>query len=120
MLWPEALVHFSTDGTKFEPNVFTEWEATEAGAVYTFKIRKGLKWSDGEPVTADDFSYWYEDVLSNEELTPSAPSYMKAGGELGAIAKIDDFTVQFKFAAPFPLFILHMAVPRSVWPTSPT
>ena len=43
-LWPEALIHFSTDGTAFEPNVFTEWEAAEEGSVYTFKIRKGLKW----------------------------------------------------------------------------
>ena len=111
-LWPEALVHFSTDGTKFEPNIFTEWEVSENGAVYTCKIRKGLRWSDGEPVTADDFVYWYEDELSNKDLTPSAPAYMKAGGKMGVISKVDDFTIQLKFAAPFPLFILHIAAPR--------
>jgi peptide/nickel transport system substrate-binding protein len=110
-LWPEALVHFSTDGTKFEPNVFTGWEAGEGGTAYTFTIRKGLRWADGEPVTADDFAYWYEDVLLNEELTPSTPSWMKAGGEMGVIEKVDDFTISFTFAAPFPLFILRIAAP---------
>jgi peptide/nickel transport system substrate-binding protein len=110
-LWPEALVHFSPDGTAFEPNAFAEWEAAEEGAVYVFSIRRGLKWADGEPVTADDFVYWYEDVLMNEDLTPSAPSWFKAGGEMGAIEKEDDFTIRFMFAAPFPLFILRIAAP---------
>lgn len=110
-LWPDSMVHFSPDGTAFDPNAFIEWEAAEMGAVYTFTIRRGLKWSDGEPVTADDFGYWYEDVLKNEELTPSTPSWMKAGGEMGAIEKVDDFTVRFVFVAPFPLFILRIAEP---------
>jgi peptide/nickel transport system substrate-binding protein len=110
-LWPEAMVHFSPDGTEFQPNVFTEWEATEMGSVYTFKLRAGLKWSDGVPVTADDFTYWYNDELLNEELNPSTPSWMKAGGEMGTIEKVDDFTVRFAFAAPFPLFILRIAEP---------
>ena len=115
-LWPEAMVHFSPDGTEFHPNAFTEWEATEQGAVYTFKIRRGLKWADGEPVTGDDFTYWNDDVLQNEELNPSTPSWMKAGGEMGSIEKVDDFTVRWKFAAPFPLFILRIAEPILPWP----
>jgi len=111
-LWPEALVHFSPDGTKFEPNVFAEWEATEEGKVFTCKISEGIKWSDGEPVTADDFLYWYEDVMLNEEISPHFPSWMKAGGEPGVVEKADDFTVRFKFDFPFPLFILYIAEPR--------
>ena len=51
------------------------------GREYTFKLREGMKWSDGKPFTADDIVFAYEDVLSNEDLTPDVPLTFLGGDE---------------------------------------
>ena len=43
----------------------------EAGRIFTFRLRKGHKWSDGHPFTARDFQYYWEDVANNKELSPN-------------------------------------------------
>ena len=53
-----------------------------AGKTVTISLRKGMKWNDGEPCTADSVVYWWEDVVGNDELSPTKPSNMKHGGEL--------------------------------------
>ena len=79
------------------------WEVSEDGTTYTFHLREGLKWSDGQPFTADDFVFFYESVASNKELSPSFPGWLMVAGEPVIISKIDDTTVEFKFAAPYSL-----------------
>jgi peptide/nickel transport system substrate-binding protein len=83
-----------------ELNVAKEWEVTDDGKVFTFYLRPGQKWSTGAEFTADDIMFWYEDVLLNEELSPSIPSWWRPGGEPGAVEKIDDYAVRFTFVAP--------------------
>ena len=52
--------------------------------VWTIKLRKGSKWSDGQPFGADDILFWYNDVLLNKELTPTLPGWIKnADGTAG-------------------------------------
>ena len=41
------------------------------GRIFTLHLRKGMKWSDGQPFTTEDFRYWFEDVASNRHLAPS-------------------------------------------------
>ena len=43
----------------------------EEGRIFTFKLRDGHKWSDGEPFTSEAFRYFWEDVANNEELMPT-------------------------------------------------
>src|SRR5262245_7296279 len=43
----------------------------EGGRVFTLHLRRGMKWSDGQPFTAEDFRYWFEDVAQNPALSPS-------------------------------------------------
>ena len=59
--------------------VADSFDVSNGGKTFTFHMRPGLKWSDGEPVTSDDARFMYEDVLSNEQLTPTFPSWMKTG-----------------------------------------
>ena len=45
---------------------------SDDGKTYTLFLRKGMKWSDGAPFTADDFVFWFEDIYSNKEIVPTA------------------------------------------------
>ncbi|NPV10101.1 MAG: ABC transporter substrate-binding protein [Anaerolineae bacterium] len=92
---------------EIEPNLAERYEISEDGKEYTFYLREGVRWSDGEPFTADDIMYWYEDVLLNDELSPAKPRWLRPGGELVKVEKIDDYTVKFIFAVPFGLFRDH-------------
>ncbi len=108
-LYRESLLHFSVDGSSYEPNVFTKWEISDGGKTYTCSMREGIKWSDGVPATADDLYFAYEDIALNKELTPNVPGWLKFGGEPGVMEKLDDFTVRFKFIKPYALFPLILA-----------
>ena len=105
----EPLVRWTRDWTGIQPNVAESWEVNEDATEFTFKLREGMKWSDGEPFTADDIVFWYEDILMNEELTPTPNDWFLAGGEPGVVEKIDDYTVKFSFAAPYGAFLLKLA-----------
>jgi peptide/nickel transport system substrate-binding protein len=107
----EPLVRWARDGKTIIPNVCTSWKVTEGGRVYTFFLRKGLKWSDGEPFTADDIMFWYEDVICNKDLTPIFPSWLVVGGKSVEVKKINDYTIQFKFSRPYSLFLNYLAGP---------
>lgn len=101
----ENLVRMNDTWTEIVPNVAESWEANEDATEYTFKLREGMKWSDGAPFTADDILFWNEDVLRNAELTPQAPGWVSAGGEPAIVEKVDDYTVIFRFAAPNGLLL---------------
>ncbi len=107
----EPLVRWARDGKTIIPNLCTSWEIEEDGKVYTFHLRKGIKWSDGEPFTADDIMFWYEDILLNEDLTPSFPTWLAPGGIPVKVEKVDDYTVKFIFASSYSLFLEYLAGP---------
>ena len=107
----EHLVRWDPEWTKVIPNIAESFEANEDATEFTFRLRKGLKWSDGEPFTADDIMFWYEDVFSNEELTPVKSSWLVSGGEPAVVEKVDDYTVKFKFTTPNGLFLQRLATP---------
>ncbi len=94
---------------EWTPHLAKKVEISEDGKEFTFYIREGHKWSDGEPFTADDIVFWYEDIVLNDELTPGKPAWMKSGGQLGVVEKVDDYTVKFKFAQPHGLLLAFMA-----------
>jgi len=105
----EFLVALTKDGGKFLPSVFENVEISPDGRVFKFKIREGLKWSDGTPVTTDDVKFWYEDVLLNEKLTPSIPSSFKTKGEVFKLRILDKYNFEVTFSEPYPLFLYELA-----------
>ena len=108
----EGLVRWTPDWSPTPiPNVAESFEVGDGGRSYTFKLRRGMRWSDGEPFTADDVLFWYEDVILNEELTPIPPSWMTINDKLGRVEKIDDYTVVFEFPEPYGLFLQQLAQP---------
>lgn len=80
------------------------------GRIFTFKLRPGHKWSDGEPFTTEDFRYWWEDVAHNEELFPvGPPAFMKVRGEYPQVDIIDETTVRYSWPHPNPDFLPGLA-----------
>src|SRR5438093_485867 len=76
--------------------------AAKPGAV---GLPEGHKWSDGNPFSADDIMFWYEDLYLNEDLNPSKAAFMAIGGKQGTVTKVDETTVAFKFDQPYYMFL---------------
>jgi peptide/nickel transport system substrate-binding protein len=109
------LVRWSPNWDTIIPSLAEKWEVSDDATTYTFYLRKGVKWSDGAPFTADDLVFWYEDVILNADLTKSIPGWLQTGGEVAKFEKVDDFTVKFTFKLPNGLFLQNLASPiRSV------
>ncbi|MDQ3657730.1 MAG: ABC transporter substrate-binding protein, partial [Chloroflexota bacterium] len=69
----DNLVTWSVDWSEVLPNVAQSFEVSEDGRSYTFKLRAGHKWSDGEPFTSADVEFYVNNVRNNAELNPAAP-----------------------------------------------
>ncbi len=96
----------SPDLTGLVPNVAKDLQLSEDGKTLTMYLRKGMKWSDGAPLTADDVMFWWEDIVLNEELTPTIYLAFTPGGELWEVEKIDDYTIRFRFAVAQPFVMI--------------
>ncbi|HPO82922.1 MAG TPA: ABC transporter substrate-binding protein, partial [bacterium] len=105
----EGLVRIDPELATVLPGVAESWKIGGNGRIFTFYLRKGLKWSDGHPFTADDVMFWYKDILLNKELTPVPPTYFTSEGEVVKVEKIDDYTVRFSFKKPAGLFLPNLA-----------
>ncbi|MEX1018483.1 MAG: ABC transporter substrate-binding protein [Litorilinea sp.] len=102
-------IFWDPSGTVVVPRLAKDWESNEDASEWTFYLREGSRWSDGEPFTADDYMFWYEHILLNEDLTTAVPSYLNWGGDLAVMEKIDDYAFKITFAAPFPSWPTQMA-----------
>jgi peptide/nickel transport system substrate-binding protein len=59
---PDTLLFWDYTGDKPVPNIAKGWELQDNGRTLILHLRRGMKWSDGHPFTADDFLFWYEDM----------------------------------------------------------
>ncbi|ACQ81583.1 4-phytase [Beutenbergia cavernae DSM 12333] len=133
----EGLVLQTPDGTDVRPGVADEWEVSEDGLTYTFHLRDGVTWSNGEPLTAADFEWTYQRLLDpargDSGVTTGASSYQVPLGILNAeeyntgvvtdydevgIEAVDDQTLEFTLAAPNPGFVMGLTYP-SMLPLNP-
>lgn len=102
----EGIIRFNADGTYY-PNVIKSFEHNEDYTVWTFKLREGMKWSDGEDFNADDITFWYYMCHLNNYDTKKSWAALKetVDGEdaWAKLEKVDDYTVTWTFVNPkFP------------------
>lgn len=108
----EHLVSWKADFSGVEPNIAEKIEASADVKEYTIYLRKGMKWSDGEPFTADDIMFYIDDVMFNIDLNPGGPSadWLPADQRDGFKAeKVDDYTVKLIFPKPYGTFLYVLA-----------
>jgi peptide/nickel transport system substrate-binding protein len=82
----------------------------EGDKVFTLKLRKGHRWSDGHPFTTEDFRYWWEDIANNKSLAPvGPPKEMMPDGQKPNIEVIDDTSIRYSWPVPNPYFLPKLA-----------
>ena len=81
------------------------------GNDYIINLRKGIKWSDGKPITADDVLYTYQEIVFKGLGNPSITDSMKIDGKLPDLTKVDDYTVKFTISKPFAPFLRQLSYP---------
>jgi peptide/nickel transport system substrate-binding protein len=117
MVGNQGLVRWNLEFTQVEPNLAEKWDVNADASEFVFHLRKGLKWSDGQPFTADDVVFAIEDVVKNKELYSATPAQISVAGKPVTVTKIDDQTVKFTFAAPNALYLENLATPLGQHPT---
>ena len=101
-------------GLNLVPDILASYEVEE-GRVFTLHLRRGHRWSDGQPFTAEDLRFWWEDVANNPQLQPSGPEVqLLAGGEPPKVEIVDERTVRYSWSRPNPLFLPALAATTSV------
>jgi ABC-type transport system substrate-binding protein/class 3 adenylate cyclase len=107
------------------PSLAERWEISEDGLRYVFHLREGLRWSDGEPLTAGDFVFNMRRNLDPERPSVSAPLYFvlengekyflgqNRDAEAIGVRALDDRTVEFRLVAPAPYFMSVVNRPDS-------
>ncbi len=104
------------------PDIAERWEVDETGTVYTFYLRKDVKFHDGKPVTAQDFKWSFERALDPKTASPVASLYLNdivgaidklegRADEVEGIKVIDDYTLQITIDAPKAYFLAKLTYP---------
>ncbi len=115
----EGLVTYAADASVV-PGVAESWETSEDGLTYTFKLRQDARWSNGDPVTANDFVFAFRRLQDPATAAPYANMHFsilnaesvnkgeKPAADLGAEA-VDDHTLRITLNAPTPYFLEMLA-----------
>ena len=96
----ETIIRRDNNGSYY-PNVIKDYEYNEDYTVWTFHLREGMKWSDGDDFNADDITFWYYMCHINNYDTKASWAALKDGEETFAkLEKVDDYTVTWTFTNP--------------------
>lgn len=105
----EPLVRWDRDGQTIIPNLAESWEVLDDGRTYVFHLRRGVKWSDGHPLTAYDIDFYINEQLANTDLSPIFPAWLRIGGDRVEFHAPDPYTAVFSFPEPYSIFLEMMA-----------
>ncbi len=110
-----------------EPSLCEKYERSADGLTYTFTLREGLRWSDGTPLTTDDFAFSYG-VIIDPKIAMSVKDLFKQGTHpdgkpiFPTFEKVDDRVFRFKLTHPDVLFHVNVGsiyvVPKHKWQAS--
>lgn len=116
----EPLIRRNLEGD-YVGRLVESWSTSEDGLTWTFKLRDGLKWHDGEPLTADDVVFSYNLIANEESGLSSDRGALVVNGELLVYEKVDDLTFNIVTPAPYAplLSTLIQVIPEHYWKDVP-
>ena len=103
------LVRFSDDLATVVPNVAKSWEWNRDFTVLKVNLRKGHKWSDGAPFTAEDVVFWYNNILMDKHVIEKPKDRFLSAGKAVKVKALNATTVQFTMNEPAPGFLDNFA-----------
>jgi ABC-type transport system substrate-binding protein len=130
----DGLIQSSASWDEVEPALAETWEVSEDGLTYTFNLRQGVTWHDGEPFTAEDVLFTYHTILdpaigsymaTDLTIIEGAQAYLDGTADsISGLTAPDDNTVVFQLtetSGPFAFSILtqHSMIPQHVWADVP-
>jgi peptide/nickel transport system substrate-binding protein len=94
------LIHINRGSLKTEPSLAKSWTVSRDGRQYTLHLRRGVRFSDGQPFNADDVIFSFQ-VYLDEKVDSSQRDLLVVGGKPINVVKVDDYTVRFELAQPY-------------------
>ena len=118
-----GLVTLNSD-LEIVPDLAESWDLSENGTLYTFKLREDIKFSDGSPITANDFSYSFNRAANPDTESPVAELYLGdivgvqevldgESNEISGVKVIDDRNIQIKIDSPKAYFLAKLTYPTA-------
>lgn len=104
----EGLTRENAFHLKIEPHLAQSWEVSEDGLIWTFYLRRDVRWNDGVPFTSEDVVFTFNDLIYNPDIPNSARDIFTIEGKPFKVKAIDDYTVQFILPVKFAPFLRGM------------
>ena len=101
-----SLIGFDSPSQQVEPGLAYAWTNSPDGKTWTFRLRKNLCWSDGQPLTADDVVFTWNDVIFNPDIDNVTRDPFIIHGKKITVSKLDDLTVQAETPEVYAPFLL--------------
>ena len=100
-----SLVTLNLESQEAEPGLAESWSVAPDQKTWTFKLRKNLHWSDGEPLTANDVVFTWNEVMLNPKYNQISYALFRSGGKNFEVTKVDDLTVRVVTPQVFAPFV---------------
>lgn len=110
----ETLTDYGQADFSTKPALAESWEATPDGLTWTYHLRAGLKWSDGQPLTAQDVAYTFNRVRHGKYEQTNYGNYVTG---LTSVVATDDQTIVMKVKKPTPIMehLYIYILPEHIW-----
>jgi len=108
-----SLIHFDQTTQEPGPGLAESWKVEPDQKTWTLKLRKGLHWSNGQPLTAEDVSFTWNEIMYNPQFNQVTFGLFQVGGKNFSVTNLDDVTVQVvtpEVYAPFLEFFGSVAI----------
>jgi peptide/nickel transport system substrate-binding protein len=94
------LIHINRSSQQVEASLAKSWTVSKDGRTFTLKLRRGLRFSDGQPFDADDVLFTFQVYLDEKVHSPQR-DLLIVGGKPLEVQKVDSYTVRFTLAQPY-------------------
>ncbi|PIQ27777.1 hypothetical protein COW36_07655 [bacterium (Candidatus Blackallbacteria) CG17_big_fil_post_rev_8_21_14_2_50_48_46] len=106
-----GLTRLNAATRQIEPDLAESWQESPDHREYTFRLRPGLKWSDGMPLTAADVLFTYEQVINNPGIPNNYRDFWSYQGAFPQLEQLDSLTVRIRLKQPFAPALYNLAAP---------
>jgi peptide/nickel transport system substrate-binding protein len=114
MFW--GLLAFDAPTQTVRPALAESWTNSPDGKTWTFHLRKNLRWSDGQPITADDVVFTWNNLIYNPDIPNPVRDQFILDGKKFIVTKVDDLTVQVVTPEVYAPFLQSFGANVPVYP----